>query len=244
MEAAMRAHQVMTHNVITVTPETSIADAANVMLTNRISGLPVLDRSGALVGIVSEGDFLRRTEIGTQRKRPRWLQFFTSTGRLADDFVAERGRKVEDVMTRDPVTVHEETRLEELVALMERRGIKRLPVLRNGTLVGIVTRSNLLRAVAGLAKDVPDPTADDDHIRARLQRSFDAADWRPIGLQVTVRNGVVHLHGLIADDRARRAAVVACENTEGVKEVHDHICLVDTWSGFYLESPEDRKAAS
>lgn len=239
----MRAHQIMTHRVITVTPDTSIADAANAMLTNRISGLPVLNASGELVGIVSEGDFLRRAEIGTQRRRPRWLQFFTSPGRLADDFVSERGRKVEDVMTRDPVTVCEETRLEDLVALMERRGIKRLPVMRNRELVGIVTRSNLLRAVAGLAKEIPDPTADDDHIRARLQRTFDAADWRPIGLQLAVRNGVVHLHGLIGDDRARRAAVVACENTEGVKEVHDHICLVDSWSGYYVESPEDIKAA-
>lgn len=238
----MRAHQVMTHNVITTTPDTSIADAANTMLDNHISGLPVLDPSGDLVGIVSEGDFLRRFEIGTQRKRPRWLRFFTSPGRLADDFVTERGRKVEDVMTRDPVTVNEEARLEDLVALMERRGVKRLPVLRNGKLVGIVTRANLLRAVAGLAKEIPDPTADDDHIRARLQRTLDATDWRPIGLQVSVRNGVVHLHGLIGDDRARRAAVVACENTEGVKEVHDHICLVDTWSGYYVESPEDLKA--
>jgi CBS domain-containing protein len=238
----MRAHQIMTHRVITVAPETSISDAANTMLTNHISGLPVVNASGELVGIVSEGDFLRRSEIGTQRKRPRWLQFFTSPGRLADDFVAERGRKVEDVMTRDPVTVHEETRLEELVALMEKRGVKRLPVLRNGQLVGIVTRANLLRAVAGLAKEIPDPTADDDHIRARLQRTLDTADWRPIGLQVAVRDGVVHLHGLIGDDRARRAAVVACENTEGVKEVHDHLCLVDTWSGFYVESPEDIKA--
>lgn len=238
----MRAHQVMTHNLITVTPETSIADAANTMLTHHISGLPVVDASGDLVGIVSEGDFLRRSEIGTQRKRPRWLQFFTSPGRVANDFVTESGRKVEDVMTRDPITVQEETRLEDLVALMERRGIKRLPVMRNGKLVGIVTRSNLLRAVAGLAKEVPDPTADDDHIRARLQRILDAADWRPIGLQLSVRNGVVHLHGLIGDDRARRAAVVACENAEGVKEVHDHICLVDTWSGFYVESPEDIKA--
>ena len=239
----MRAHQIMTHRIISVTPETSIADAAEIMLTNHISGLPVLNASGELVGIVSEGDFLRRSEIGTQRKRPRWLQFFTSTGRLADDFVAERGRRVEDVMTRDPVTVHEEARLEELVALMERRGVKRLPVLRNGQLVGIVTRSNLLQAVAGLAKEIPDPTADDDHIQARLLRAFDAADWRPIGLQVAVRNGVVHLYGLIGDDRARRAAVVAAENTEGVKEVHDHICLVDTWSGYYGESPEDIKAA-
>jgi CBS domain-containing protein len=237
----MRAHQIMTRDLITVLPTTSIFDAANIMLENHISGLPVLSPSGELVGIVSEADFLRRSEIGTQRKRPRWLQFFTSTGRLADDFVTERGRTVADIMTPDPITVDEDTELEKLVSLMERNGVKRIPVVRDKQVVGIVTRSNLLRTVASMAREIPDPTADDDHISARLLRTYSTADWRPLGLQVAVRNGVVHLHGLISDDRARRAAIVAAENTEGVKEVHDHICLVDTWSGYYVESTEDIK---
>ncbi|WP_213770533.1 CBS domain-containing protein [Bradyrhizobium sp. dw_78] len=239
----MRAHQVMTQNVITVTPETPIVEAANKMLQNHISGLPVVDKSGKLVGIVSEGDFLRRSEIGTQRKRPRWLQFLMSPGRDADEFTRESGRKIEDVMTCDPVTVDEETPLEELVKLMEKKGIKRLPVLRGNDMVGIVTRSNLLQAVASLARDVPDPTADDDHIRDRITRAIEKADWHPLGLQVTVRNGVVHLHGIVIDERSRQASIVAAENVEGVKEVHDHLCFVDTYSGFYIESPEDEKAA-
>ena len=239
----MRAHQIMTRKVITVGPDCSIADAANLMLRNHISGLPVLDKVGDLIGIVSEGDFLRRSEIGTQRKRPSWLQFLTSTGRLADEFVDERGRKIGDVMTRDPVTVFDDTPLDEMVALMESKGVKRLPVMRSGKMVGIVTRANLLQAVASMAKEIPDPTSDDDHIRSRLLKIYDATDWRPIGLQVAVRNGIVHLYGLIGDDRARRAAVVAAENIAGVKKVHDHICLVDTWSGYYVESPEDLKAA-
>ena len=239
----MRAHQIMTRKVITVGPDCSIADAANLMLRNHISGLPVLDKVGDLIGIVSEGDFLRRSEIGTQRKRPSWLQFLTSTGRLADEFVDERGRQIGDVMTRDPVTVSDDTPLDEMVSLMESKGVKRLPVMRNGKMVGIVTRANLLQSVASMAKEIPDSTSDDDHIRSRLLKVYDATDWRPIGLQVAVRNGIVHLYGLIGDDRARRAAVVAAENIAGVKEVHDHICLVDTWSGYYVESPEDLKAA-
>ena len=239
----MRAHQIMTRKVITVGPDCSILDAANLMLRNHVSGLPVLDKVGDLIGIVSEGDFLRRSEIGTQRKRPSWLQFLTSTGRLADEFVDERGRKIGDVMTRDPVTVSDDTPLDEMVSLMESKGVKRLPVMRSGKMVGIVTRANLLQAVASMAKEIPDPTSDDDHIRSRLLKVYDATDWRPIGLQVAVRNGIVHLYGLIGDDRARRAAVVAAENIAGVKEVHDHICLVDTWSGYYVESPEDLKAA-
>ena len=239
----MRAHQIMTRNLITVTPHTTIQDAANIMLRGHISGLPVVDDAGQLVGIVSESDFLRRSEIGTGRKRAKWLQFLLGPGRAAADFVRERGRKVEDVMTQNPVTVDEETELEELVRLMEKNGIKRLPVTRSGQLVGIVTRSNLLHAVASVAHEIPDPTADDDHIRDRIIRAVDAADWRPIGFEVSVRNGVVHLHGIITTDQARQATIVAAENVAGVKKVHDHLCYVDSYSGFYVESPEDMKAA-
>ncbi len=239
----MRAHQIMTRDVMTVTPHTSIEDAARIMLRTHVSGLPVLDDAGKLVGIVSESDFLRRSEIGTGRKRPAWLQFLIGPGRVATDFVRERGRKVEDVMTEDPITVGEETPLEELVQLMEKNGVKRLPVMSGNTLKGIVTRSNLLQAVASMAHEIPDPTADDDHIRERITRAVNATDWRPISFEVTVRNGVVHLHGIITTDKARQATIVAAQNTAGVKAVHDHLCFVDTYSGFYVESPEDIAAA-
>jgi len=235
----MRAHQVMTRNVITVTPETTIADAATSMMQNHISGLPVVDDAGKLVGIVSEGDFLRRFEIGTQHKRPKWLEFLVGPGKQAEDFVRERGRKIGEVMTRDPVTVDEETSLDELVQLMEKKHVKRLPVVRDGRLTGIVTRANVMRAVINLANAIPDPTADDDRIRTQITQLLMNVDWRPAALEVTVRNGVVHLHGLIIDERARQACKVAAENVAGVKEIHDHLCFVDTWSGFYLESPED-----
>jgi CBS domain-containing protein len=240
----MRAHQIMTKDVITVTPHTTIEDAARIMLRTHISGLPVMDDAGKLVGVVSESDFLRRGEIGTGRKRAKWLQFFLGPGTAANEFVRERGRKVEDVMTPDPITVGEETPLEDLVRLMEKNDIKRLPVMSGKTLRGIVTRSNLLQAVASLAHEIPDPTADDDHIRERIVRAVSATDWRPIGFEVSVRNGVVHLHGIITTDEARQATIVAAENTAGVKKVHDHLCFVDTWSGFYVESAEDMKAAS
>ena len=240
----MRAHQVMTKDVITVMPHTTIEEAAKIMLRTRISGLPVVDDTGRLVGIVSESDFLRRDEIGTGRKRPTWLQFFLGPGKAASEFVRERGRKVRDVMTQDPITVDEETPLEELVRLMETNDIKRLPVMSGRTLKGIVTRANLLQAVASMAREVPDPTADDDHIRDRIVQAVNKTDWRPIGFEVTARNGIVYLHGIITTDEARQATIVAAENTAGVKRVHDHLCFVDTWSGFYVESPEDMKGAS
>ncbi|MDN5001327.1 CBS domain-containing protein [Bradyrhizobium sp. GCM10027634] len=239
----MRAHHIMTKNLVAVTPHTTIEEAARIMLQMHISGLPVIDDAGNLVGVVSESDFLRRSEIGTGRRHAAWLKFFMGPGRAAAEFVHERGRKVADVMTKQVVAVQEDDDLAKLVDLMEKHDIKRVPVMRGKAPVGIVTRTNVLQAVASLVHEIPDPTADDEHIRERITRAVNATDWRPIGFEVSVRKGVVHLHGLITTDEARQAAIVAAENTAGVKEVHDHLCFVDTYSGFYIEPPEDVKAA-
>lgn len=236
----MRAHQIMTRPVITVTPDTTMVEAANLMLQKHVSGLPVVDATGKLVGMISEGDFIRRSEIGTQRKRGRFLKFILGPGTAASDFVQEHGRRVSEIMTSEPlITVGEETSLEQIVELMERNSIKRIPVIRDDKVVGIVSRSNLLQAVASLARDVPDPTADDDHIRNRVIDTLAKQEWCPFGLSVVVRDGIVHLSGVITEERARQAAVVAAENVTGVKKVHDHLCWVDTMSGMYLNSPED-----
>src|SRR4051812_6709969 len=240
---SMRAHQIMTRSVVTVAPETAILEAANLMLQRHVSGLPVVDAAGKLVGIVSEGDFIRRSEIGTQRKPGRWLKFLLGTGEAATDYVHEYGRKVSDVMTRDPLTITEDTTLEEIVTSMETSGVKRLPVMRGDTLVGIVSRANLLQAVASLAREIPDPTADDDHIRSRVIAAIEKNDWSPFGLNVIVRDGIVHLTGVITEERSRQASMVAAQNVAGVRKVHDHLCWVDTMSGIYLESPEDAEMA-
>ena len=239
----MRAHQIMTRPVVTVTPETTIVDAANLMLQRHVSGLPVVDGGGNLVGVVSEGDFIRRSEIGTGRRRGRWLRFILGPGKSASDFVHEHGHKVGEVMTKSPLTITEDTALAEIVALMEKNNVKRLPVVRGDKVVGIVSRANLLQTVASLAREVPDPTADDDHIRNRVIDALEKNDWCPFGLSVIVRDGIVHLSGVITEERARQAAVVAAENVEGVKKVHDHLCWVDTMSGIYLNSPEDEEIA-
>ena len=235
----MRAHQIMTRPVISVTPETPIVEAANTMLQRHVSGLPVVDGAGKLVGIISEGDFIRRSEIGTQRKRGRWLKLILGPGKEATDFVHEHGGKVGEIMTPEPLTVTEDTTLEEIVQLMEQHNIKRLPVTRGDTLVGIVSRSNLLQAVASLARQIPDPTADDDHIRNRIINALEKNDWCPFGLSVIVRDGIVHLGGVITEERSRQAAIVCAENVTGVRKVHDHLCWVDAMSGMYLNSPQD-----
>ena len=241
----MRAHQIMTRPVITVTPETTIVEAANTMLQKHVSGLPVVGATGKLLGIISEGDFIRRSEIGTQRKRGRFLKFILGPGQAATDFVHEHGRKVAEIMTPQllTITITEDTALEEIVELMEKNNVKRLPVMRGDKIVGIVSRANLLQTVASLAREIPDPTADDDHIRNRVIDTIEKNDWCPFGLSVIVRGGIVHLSGVITEERSRKAAVVAAENVTGVTKVHDHLCWVDTMSGMYLNSPEDDQLA-
>jgi len=239
----MRAHQIMTRPVITVTPETTVVEAAKTMLRRHISGLPVVDRTGKLVGIVSEGDFIHRGEIGTGRQRGWFMRFILGPGEAATDFVREHGRKVGEIMSLEPLTIAEDTPLQKIVELMEKRNVKRLPVTRGNKVVGIISRANLLQAVASLAREVPDPTADDDHIRNRIINVLEKNDWCPFGLSVIVRNGVVHLSGVITEERSRQAAMVAAESVTGVRKVHDHLCWVDTMSGMYLNSPEDEDSA-
>jgi len=237
----MRAHQIMTRSVISITPDATILEAAKTMLRHHVSGLPVVDAAGKLVGVVSEGDFVRRSEIGTQRKRGRWLTFLL--GESVADYVREHGRKVSDVMTSEPITITEDATLEDIVNAMETNDVKRLPVMRGDELVGIVSRANLLQAVASLAREIPDPTADDDHIRRRIIQALEKNDWSPFGLNVIVRDGIVHLSGFIIEEQSRQAAMVAARNVAGVKQVHDHLCWVDTMSGTYLKSAEDIEMA-
>lgn len=220
----MRAHQIMTQQVITVGADTAIVEAINTMLQHHISGLPVVDAAGKLIGIISEGDFIRRSEIGTQRKRGRWLQFLVGSNRIASDFVREHGRKVGEIMTPDPLTVTEDTPLEQVVQIMESNSVKRLPVVRGDRLVGIVTHSDFLPAVARLARQVSSPSADDDDIRSRIMAAIERAPWQPSRLNVTVSDGIVNLRGVTKNDNARQAAIIAAENVPGVKTVHDHFC--------------------
>ncbi len=237
----MRVKDVMTRQVISVAANQSVLEAAQLMLDNRISGLPVVDAAGALVGIVTEGDFLRRGEIGTQRRRPKWLELLIGPGRLATEYVRSSGRRVDEVMTPDLCTVGEDDTLETVVGLMERRHVKRLPVLRDGRLVGIVSRANLMRALASLSHGASAGMADDSAIRDRILSAYAEARWAP-RINVKVHDGVVELSGIITDERERRGLIVAAENVPGVKAVHDHVVWVEPMSGVAFPSPEDDAA--
>jgi CBS domain-containing protein len=236
----MKAADVMTHNVVSVGPDTTVADAVRLMLQDDISGLPVIDEGDRLVGIVTEGDFLRRVETGTERQRPRWLSFLLGPARLAQEYVHTHGRKVAEVMTSDVVSVSELTPLGEIVRLMERRRIKRVPVVRDGKIVGIVSRANLLRAMASLTGEALPDVAGDSPIRKRLLSEFAKQPWVPqISTNVIVRNGIVHLWGVIFDEEQRRAMIVAAENVPGVKGVEDHLVWIEPTSGLVIGPPTE-----
>jgi CBS domain-containing protein len=233
----MKVSDVMTHRVVTVGPAATVADAARLMLDHRISGLPVVDGRGGLLGIVTEGDLLRRSESGTERRRPHWLEFILGPGRLAKEYVHSHGRKIADVMTKDVATVGENAGIDKVVDLMERRRIKRLPVMRGGKLVGIISRANLLHALVGM--QMPAPAADDASIRKRLMAELANQPWAPrASTNIVVRDGVVHLWGAVFDDREREALKVAAENLPGVKAVKDHMVWVEPMSGMVVETDE------
>ena len=240
----MLAGDVMTRKVISVASDASAMQAGALMLKHQISGLPVVDSSGILLGIISEGDFLRRAELGTQRRRPRWLAFLISPGRLASEYVHACGRKVKEIMTPNPYTVTESTPVTEVVQLMERHRIKRVPVVCGRRLVGIVSRADLLRALARLARATETVATNDAEIRERVMAELRRQSWAPLDLiNIIVRDRIVELRGTITEDSARQAMVVATENVPGVHAVHDHLVWVEPVSGMTV-LPQDTRAAS
>ncbi|HXP04709.1 MAG TPA: CBS domain-containing protein [Stellaceae bacterium] len=225
----MRAMDVMTTDVITVDPNTTVQDLAKLLAERGISGAPVVDSGGALVGVVSEGDLLHRAEIGTahrhrERRRSWWLDHFASD--LARDYVKSHGRTVRDLMTHDVVTVTEDTELADVAALLEARRIKRVPVVRDGKVVGIISRANIVRAV-GATKGAPPQSGetDDRLIRARLLGELGREEWARVWPEdIIVRNGVVHFW--LSDDESgekRDALRVAAESIIGVHGVEEHL---------------------
>jgi CBS domain-containing protein len=219
----MRASDVMTSNVISVTPDMTVREVARIFVDNGISGAPVLDPDGHVAGMISEGDLLRRSEIDTdERTRTSWLDIW-SASHEARDYIKTHALKVRDVMTTDVVTVQPDTLLGEVAGILETRRIKRVPVTKAGQLVGIVSRANLVQALAS----VPDePTSDvnlsDAGIRAMLMGELAGRKWAFAGRNIVVADGVVHLWGVFQSTEAVDAVRVAAQNIPAVKRVEDH----------------------
>ncbi len=233
----MKARDLMTSPALTIDANATIEDAVRLMIDRRLSGLPVVDASGALVGVLTEGDMLRRAEIGTGRKRARWLELLLGPGAQATDYVREHGRRVRELMTDAPVSIDEDADVAAIVDLMEGRRIKRLPVLRDGKVVGVVARADVIRGLANRSlRAVP---GSDREIRDRIVESLRAQKWAPAALvNVDVDHGEATLSGAILDERERDALRVVAENTPGVTKVHDRLVWVGP-EGLYVEPPKE-----
>jgi CBS domain-containing protein len=234
----MNAADLMTSFVVTVRPDATIECAAQLMLQYRISGLPVADTDGAILGIVTESDLLRRAETGTEKRHTRWVSFLIGPGRLAQEYVHTHGRKVSEVMTERVITVMPQMPLADLVALMEAKHVKRVPVVDQGRLVGIVSRADVMAVLVGLLSEKPAGAVADAEIRDQILAEIDRQPWGPRdGIDVVVTNGVVVLKGAIPDERERAALCVAAENVSGVKAVHDRLVWIDSVSGIVIPRP-------
>jgi len=219
----MQAMDVMTRDVVTIQGDRPVVEVARLLLDRRISAVPVVDPTGRLLGIVSEGDLLRRVETDTERRRSGWHALMASNWHLAAEYVKSHARRAADIMTRDVVTVSERTPLGDITDIFEDRKIKRVPVTRDGQVVGIVSRADLLRALV-MATDAESAAPGDDRtIQAALIAELRRQKWaRSTGVCIEVKDGVVRLSGTVPPTEAERTALrIAAEQIAGVRTVED-----------------------
>jgi len=221
----MIAKDIMTRSVRTVGPSDDVRTAARTMADNGVSALPVVDPAQHVLGMVSEGDLLRRKELRTTKRRSWWLDFLASTETLASDYIKSHSVKVSDVMMRPVISITEQTPMPEIVSTLEQHRIKRVPVLREGTIVGIVSRADLIRALGQL--DQPKSQTDDGAIRNTFLQRLKGQTWASSsGISLSVSKGVITLHGIATSDEQRRAITVMAETIPGVKEVRNESVIL------------------
>ncbi len=231
----MKASDVMATNVITVGPNASVREAANILLANRISALPVVDEYGELVGIISEGDLVRRAELGTERRRSWWLEILVGEGKetLATEYVKSHARRVGDVMTGEVITATPATPLGDIATLLEKNRIKRVPIVEHGKVVGIVSRANLVQALASLRNETEPETIDDSVIREKVMAQLSSEPSTKFSLlNATVQSGTVELWGVVGSEAEKEAARVAAELVAGVNAVENNVIVRPLVSGF------------
>ena len=230
----MKARDIMVMNVITVGPEASVRQVADILFKNRISALPVVDEHGELIGIVSEGDLARRAELETDYRRSWWLETFArkSQETLAVEYVKSHARRVEDVMTRRVITATPGTSLRDIAALLEKNRIKRVPIVAKGRVVGIVSRANLIQALASLSEESKQSTASDSMIRKKVMAQFKSEQWSKHSLlNATVQGGTVKLWGIVDSEAEKEAARVAAEQVFGVKAIENNVTVPPVVTG-------------
>lgn len=222
----MQAKDVMTSNVVSVSADATVVEIAQLLLQRNISAVPVVDDDGRPIGLVSEGDLIRRAELGTERKRSWWLSLLAGESEHASDYVKAHGLRASDVMTRDLVTVDVDTDLAAIATILEEKRIKRVPVVREGRIVGIVSRSNLLQGLVARGPG-PEPAGSDDEIRTRITVELDKLSWlHPTQLNVIVTDGAAEVWGYVESQEQKEALRIAIETAGGVSDIRDHIAVL------------------
>ncbi len=228
----MQAKDVMTTKLITAEPDTAVRDIAKLMLTHRISGVPIVDKSERVLGMVSEGDLMRRPESETERKPSWWLEAVFAPRDKAADYIKAHGTKASDVMTRDVMTVDEDMSVRDVARFLEVHRIKRVPVVGAGKLVGIISRANLLHGLVAGGSNELRPVADDDRSirKTLLQTLADKAGINTAMVNVIMSDGAVQLWGLVDSAREKKAAQLAAETMAGVKSVENNLGQMPAWT--------------
>lgn len=235
----MNAAEVMSRTVVVISQDAPLSQAVRLMLDGRISGLPVVDGLGRPVGILTEGDLVRRAETGTGGDRPGWLASVFTPGRLAERYIRTHGRRVAEVMTPEVVAVEEDASLADVAATMQRQRVKRLPVVRGGRVVGIISRADLLRVLAD-ALAAPAASSSDSAIFEKINEELGGQPWaHRRGVTVEVREGVVLLDGTVFDLRERDAIRVLAENVPGVKKVENRLVCVEPNTGILIVGSDE-----
>ena len=220
----MKGRDVMVRDVITIGPRDSVAHAAKLIAQNDVRAVPVIDDQGRLVGIVSEGDLMNREEIGTEIHHPWWIEAVTPGATLAAEFAKSHGKRVEEVMSENVITATEDTSLADIAALLERNRIKRVPIMQHGKLVGIVSRSNLVQALASNGAASTASLDPNRVIREELLSRLEQQSWTDFGSRnIIVSDGKVHLWGLVGSPAERTALIALAEDVPGVTEVIDEM---------------------
>lgn len=231
----MRASDIMTTSVVSVGPDTEVKEIAGLLLKHRISAVPVVNKDDQVIGLVSEGDLMRRAENDTEDRHAWWLAELLSTRNKSADYIKSHGRRASDVMTRAVISVKDDAPLNEIASLLERHHIKRVPVTRKDRLVGIVSRANLLHGLAAQRDDAGgDVAPSDKELRERVMKEISQAAGVDAALiTATVNDGTVQLWGSVDDATKKKAALVAAESVEGVKSVQNNIGLIPPWVAAY-----------
>ena len=220
----MIASDVMVHDVVTIGPEEDVSKAVKLLVDHDISALPVVDDERRVIGILSEADLLHRDKIGTEQHRAWWLEAVTPASVLALDYAKSHGRKVAEVMSEDIISADENTPLSDLANILEKNRIKRVPILKDGKLVGIVSRSNLIQALASAPSQPENDQLADRGIRSAILARLAEQSWTDFGERnIVVTNGVVNLWGLVGSPEEHKALLALAESVPGVREVSDEM---------------------